>query len=476
MPSKQQKAADELKRRRLLEKYRYYKIPSYFEKISKSEAHTKLLPCPNKVGKSTYCIFETFWGATNTHPYKQFNVPNTSWLVGPTLAHVNEVLIQGFIFWGLDKFWDHYAKKDGIIYWKNGSKTYVKSYDKRENLQGRVIKRIVMDEECDQSIWYEIMMRFAADDPMDILIAATPVNCEEWFADLCDRAENDEKGLEVTKEISIFDALKKNKGHLSEHDVKRIEQLCVDDTERQIRMYGKRIKRGGQFLPLVERVHRIPLHRLPEARINPSWLKIIGIDPHPRKPTSVVWIAIDTEGDAYVYDHMKVSGTTKQQAEQILERCKGQTIFAMYIDPAAKEAMSSNMAQVNWNYYDEFCMLCPKIPVILSVKQPDFVTDAVRYRLAYNHDQPLGPTNKPHLYIMDHLEDLWRSLKSVRWQEYKDRTMLGAKEQLKKGKEDDLMALGYALVKHPIYITLSVGMETDERELPLEETYKEMGY
>lgn len=469
-------AKQELERRHTLERYRYYRIPKYFEGASETDAHTILLPCPNKVGKSTFCVFESYWTATDKHKFKKYDVPNESWLVGPTLAHVKEVLIAGFHEWGLTKFWRQYYKKDGIIEWNNGSLTYIKSYDKRENLQGRTIKKIIMDEEAAQDIWYELSMRFKAGQKLEIFVAATPLNCEEWFADLCDRAENGEKGLYVSPSISIHDALKKNGGHLSQEDIDRVEQLCIDDTERRIRLHGERVRRGGQFLPLVERIHRIGAHKLPGGSINPKWLKIIGIDPHPRKPTSVVWITFDNDNDAYAYDHLKVSGTCKQQVEQIKAHNGDQKIFAIYMDPAAKTAMSSNLAQVDWNYFDEFALLWPEVPVIQSVKSPDFVTDAVRYRLAYNHDKPLGPNNRPHLYILDYLHDLWQSLKSVRWQEFKDRSLLGAKEQMKKGKEDDLMALGYGLVKHPLYVDFPRDDEKPEKDLPVEDTIKEMGY
>lgn len=475
------RAAEELKRRRQFEKYRYYKIPPYFEGAAKTDAHTILMPCPNKVGKSTYCLLETYWGAMNCHPYKKFQVPNVSWLVGPTKDHIREVFIEGFHEWGINKFFDFKVKFDRID-WANGSKTYVKSYDERRNIQGRTIKRIIMDEEAPPDIYMELAFRFKAGEPLDMLLAATPIDCYDWFADLCERAEEGEKGLYIIKPISIYDALKKNGAHLDDKDIERVEQLCVDEHDRQVRMYGKRIRRSGAFLPLEEQVHRIGRHQLPNGEIGRDWIKIIGIDPHPRKPTSVVWIAIDPKtNDAYAYDHVKLEGTCLQQVAAIKARNKNQQIFAAYIDPAAQEAMSSNMIEANWNYFDEFAAAYPELPLIKSVKQPEFVTDAVRYRLAYDKNKPLSETNRPHFYILDYLEDYWRSMKSVRWQEYRDRDLLGKKEQMKKGKEDDMMATGYALVKHPYYISTgtpaySEGNKEYNYEENFETIHSETGY
>lgn len=446
-------AREELRRRRMFERYRYYKIPHYLLEAAKSDAHTKLLPLPNKVGKTTFAAFNAYWYAMGCHPFRVIRTPNVFWLLGPTLNHVNEVFIATMREWGLDKFWASYSEKRGKIVWTNGSVTYCKSYDDRKNIQGRVIKAAFIDEECPNDIWTEITFRFKAGEQMDIMVTATPIEGEEWFDDMCYMAERGDKGLFINQEVSIWDAHVDKGGHLTGEDIDRIARLCIDDLDRQVRLHGKRIRRAGAYLPLDEKIHKFSPMKLAGGKIPNDWIRIVGIDPHPRKPTSMVWIALDTaNGDAYVYDHAKVEGTTKNHAEFLRERNKGQNIFAMYIDPASKRAMQSNLQSLNWNYYDELCLEYPEVPIMLSVSDPDLVGDAVRMRLSYDTNKPVSPVNRPHLYILDYLEPLWTSLRSVRWQEYRDRSLTGMKESMKKGKEDDLMALGYALVKHPIYV------------------------
>ncbi len=176
-------ARKEIERRKSFERYRYYKTPEYFEDMSKSSAHTKLLCCPNKVGKSTFAMMNAYWYAMGCHPHRKIAVPNTTWLMGPTIAHVNEVFLDGMREWGISRFWKSYAEKKGKITWLNGSITYVKSYDERKNLQGRTIKTAFIDEECPNDIWMEIVFRFKAGQQMDRYITATPVEGEEWFAD-----------------------------------------------------------------------------------------------------------------------------------------------------------------------------------------------------------------------------------------------------------------------------------------------------
>lgn len=479
-------AAAELKRRQQLERYRYYKIPRYFEEASKTDAHTVLLPCPNRVGKSTWCAFKAYYRAMGCDPFHQHTTPNVTWLLGPTLAHVKEVLVVEMRKWGLDRFWKTYSEKDGRIIWNTGSVTYVKSYDERKNIQGRSIDFVIIDEECSQDIFYELMMRTTAENPLHMIVAATPIDGEEWFADLCERAEKGEAGLYLAPEISIYDAHVKNGGHLTDDVIKRIEQMCVDDRERQVRLFGRRIRRAGQVIPLDAAVHKKSwaeiiqvaykgsAENVDQTRLPRGWLRVVGLDPHPRKPTSAVWVAFNPANmDAYVYDHMRLEGTVKNQVNQLKERNKDQAIFAIYMDPAAKEAMKSNMIEVNWNYFDNFALLYPQVPVITSVKSREVVLDAVKYRAAFDANK------QPKLYFLNTLDDLWRSIKSVRWKEYRNLSMRGANPKAEIGKDDDLMALGYALVMHPAYIEAPDPVEESaEGTLPAREEIvcAEMGY
>jgi hypothetical protein len=463
MPIRKSVAQKELERRRNFERYRYYKIPSYLMELAQAEAHTKILRCPNKVGKSTYCLFEAFWGATDTHPYKflkhkQYQVPNITWLMGPTLAHVEEVFIEGMRQWGMDKFWKGgslgrgFSTRRGRVLFDNGSIVYCKSYDERKNIQGRAIKRIIIDEECTSEIWHEIMFRFKAGDPMDILIAATPVECEEWLADLCDKASDGAQGLYLAPDISIYDAHVDKGGHLTTSDITRIESLCHDDLERQIRLFGKPVKRAGRVLPLESDMHKFSMAKAFPEGFPSSFLHLAGLDPHQRKPACCIWGALDpATGDIYIYDYAQLYGTVKQHAEEFLKRSKYE-IFAIYIDPAAKNAMKTNLQEVDWNYFDALSMEIPTIPIIESVRSPEIVIDSIKHRLSYDANKSVSGDNRPHLFFADYLDDLWARLLNVRWREFRDRSLLGANESIVKGKNDELMALGYMVVKNPLYI------------------------
>lgn len=461
-------------------KYLTYKIPSYFLTASSSDARLKLIACPNRVGKSTWMVFEAFWCAMNCHPHKKFIVPNSSWLIGPTLAHVQEVLLDEMRRWGLDQFWRKYEARTGKITWKSGSTTYVKSYDNRKNLQGRALRRIFMDEEVPDDIWHELMMRCSADQPLDLLVAATPIACEEWFCDLCDRGEAGEKDIFIAPPITIWDAAQSAGGHLSDENINTISKLCTDENERNVRLYGRRVKRASQVLPLDEKIHKFS----PESRIDwvgnrppQGWVKAMGHDPHPRKPASVVWIAFDpVNGDGYVYDYREINDPISEQVRVLRDINEKQEIFALFMDPAASGCMSSNSIYEGWNYYSEFCAQYPQIPVILSKKERQMVIASIKNRLLYDYTKPIGLGNKPQLYISDKLEEFWNLLKKVRYREYRDRRLQGVNQKAEIGKDDAMMALGYVLVMIPQYLHQGILEEYRPQYDDNEPSEPEMGY
>jgi hypothetical protein len=475
-------AAAELSRRRAEERWRYYKIPWFLTPLAASDAHTKLLSCPNKIGKSTFAFMDNYWTAMDCHPMrtelecKKFKTPNISWLLGPTLNHVDEVFVQGMREWGIDKFWKSYNIKRGKIEWRNGSLTYCKSYDDRKNIQGRGVRKITIDEECPADIWNELLWRFKAGERLDISVTATPIECEEWFAELCDLAEKGTPGIFLAPEISIYDASVSKGGHLTDEDIQRVETLCLDEQERAVRMFGRRVRRAGRVLELDE-IHRFSVHELPNGVIPQDWIRIIGIDPHARKPHSVVWIALHPQNlDAYVYDHALLGGNVGQIVQTLKERNKDQNIFCAYLDPKGTEGLTSNLQEVNWNYYDDLCNQYPEIPFEKSVRDPKMLIDAVRHRLMYDKTDP---ASRPHLFIESALEDLWGRLKTLRWKEYRNREQIGLNEGIVTGKDDDLKAIGYALIKHPRYIAPGVEIE-ESRAIRRQERepmiHAEMGY
>jgi phage terminase large subunit-like protein len=154
---------------------------------------------------------------------------------------------------------------------------------------------------------------------------------------------------------------------LHEKDVEEYK-ATLDPGEIQARIYGKPLSLQGAVYPEFRDHLWIPGekdidesggHIIKPFVIPSAWPRYFGCDPHDRSPTHGLWIAVNEENEAFVYDEIQLPiMTVKDMADTIKLRetehkdpYKGGQIYRI-IDPAA--ARKNNVLAVGSNIKDQF--------------------------------------------------------------------------------------------------------------------------
>jgi hypothetical protein len=126
--------------------------------------------------------------------------------------------------------------------------------------------------------------------------------------------------------------------YLNEDDIQDFLDALTED-ERKCRISGIPLHLAGVIYKEFERATHI-LKDVPRgwnAYNDPPRDHTIhfAIDPHPRTPHAVLFIAVDPLGYPTIYDEIWQTGTTDELAAEILLRIQGRNVWTKIMDPAA---------------------------------------------------------------------------------------------------------------------------------------------
>jgi hypothetical protein len=136
-----------------------------------------------------------------------------------------------------------------------------------------------------------------------------------------------------------------------------------------------------------------------------------AIDPHPRTPHAVLFIAVSPEGRAYIFDELFITGDAKELASAVKPILHGRHVCTRIMDPAAFVEDQRNKSVFADDLAAEGLAGLEKAPkdlqrgitaVQTALKDPDFIYVSPRCRTflweigRYAWDDKNGvPTNKP---------------------------------------------------------------------------------
>jgi hypothetical protein len=215
--------------------------------------------------------------------------------------------------------------------------------------------------------------------------------------------------------------------YLSQNDIEDFLNALTED-ERQCRIHGIPLHLSGIIYKEFERAR----HVLTE--VPPGWRAYndppldytihFAIDPHPRTPHAVLFIAVSPHGRAYVFDEIFESCTTDELARKILAVIQGRHVWTKIMDPMAwiEDQRTKSMMADDFATFGLFGLeKAPKdlvrgIPEVKRIlKEPDrfYVSPMCRTFLweigRYSWDDKQGiPTNKPRDKDDHLMEDLYR--------------------------------------------------------------------
>jgi hypothetical protein len=232
---------------------------------------------------------------------------------------------------------------------------------------------------------------------------------EDSLKEMCEVVSDSGRKVKWSITGSIYD-----NPYLSQDDIEDFLNALTED-ERQCRIHGIPLHLSGIIYKEFERSR----HVLTE--IPPGWRAFndppldytvhFAIDPHPRTPHAVLFIAVDPQGRAYVYDEIFKSCTTDVLAGEILARIQGRNVWTKIMDPMAwiedqrnKSVMADDLAKFGLYGVErapkDLVRGIPEVKRVLVEKDRLYVSPMCRTFLweigRYSWDDKQGvPTNSP---------------------------------------------------------------------------------
>ena len=282
----------------------------------KQESSVRLVLGSNRSGKTATGAVEAIAHSLGYRPWlseddplRIVRLPNGEPIPVP---NVGRVLAQNYrqainqTIWPKYQEWApmHLIKKvtrnaQGIpteLYWTNGSITYFMSDDQDDMaFEGPNGHWVWIDEPCGYRK-YTGLKRGLVDFDGHLWLTMTPLGAFWLNESVVERAENPDSGVTMFK-FSIWDNLIENGGYLSRRAVEEfLSDLREDEMEARLH---------GNFIQLAGRVYKEWEPREPfwidPFDIPPSWPRVVIIDPHPRKPIAVLWLAVSPDDQVYCY-------------------------------------------------------------------------------------------------------------------------------------------------------------------------------
>lgn len=325
----------------------------------------------NRSGKTECGAVETVWYARGIHPYKN-NKQRDGWVVSLS-QQVQRDVAQNKILSYLKKEWiadivmisgRKGSASNGIIdtiYVYNVfgtiSKIGFKSCDQgREKFQGTSLDYVWFDEEPPEDIYIECKMR-VLDKCGEVFGTMTPLKGLTWVYNKIYLNENNDNS--VWYEFMDWN----DNPYLSKEEIARISETLSED-ELQSRKYGKFTSGTGMvYCEFDENYNVIDPFDVPIA-----WYDKISIDPGLHNPLSCHWYACDYDGNIYViaehYEKQKPIDYHSNRIKEISSRLNWPTKngkIEAIIDSAANQRTLASEKSVSELFYDNGIIVNPYV-------------------------------------------------------------------------------------------------------------------
>lgn len=407
------------------------------------------------------------------HPLRIVRLPNGEPIPVP---NIGRVLAQNYrqavnqTIWPKFQEWApmHLIKRivrnaQGIpteIYWVNGSITYFMSDDQDDMaFEGPNGHWVWIDEPCGQRK-YTGLRRGLVDFSGHLWMTMTPLGAFWINEKIVDRAETPGSGVTMMK-FSIWDNLVENGGYL--------EREAVEDFLADLREDELEARLHGNFIQLAGRVYKEWEPRSPywvaPFDIPPSWPRVCVIDPHPRKPIAVCWLAVSPDNQVFVYRELfdRALVTVEDVAKRIheLERDEDgniEPVVTRIIDSSSKdpERTSGTTTLADFWKHGIRCTLAQKRNAQSGY---DAIHSALK-RGKYEWDEPV-------LVIFNTCKEVKSNFMNFAfddWQTSGQRDLLGEKDAIRKTHDDFIDCIRYYYQGNLNYWGLKAHMRQQERK------------
>lgn len=396
----------------------------------KSQAKKRLVLGGNRSGKSEFGAIEAISHAIGYRPYLDKNdinyftgdTPTIGRIVGEDFTnHIGSVIIPKLHDWIPKSEFKEIKKnargQDTNWIFKNGSTIELMSYEQdSDKFEGWSGDWVWFDEPPPREI-YIACMRGLIDRGGKAWFTMTPLK-EPWIYNELFLNEKKDKDIWT----SVWD-MHDNIGYgLGEDEVRKFESSLMEH-EKMARIHGK-----FRFLTGLVYSEFDPLYHVVKSFTIPSdWPIFEAIDPHPRTPHAVTWIAVSPDNTKYVFDELFKVGYISEICNFIKAKRKGRNPRVTLIDPASCTPNPISGIDIKREFTRN------GIYPIKASKELHLGINRVKKALAKN------PFGKSELYVMENCVETIKEFQMYIWDDYRGRQKDTRKEKENPLDKDDHM-------------------------------------
>jgi phage terminase large subunit-like protein len=182
------------------------------------------------------------------------------------------------------------------VEFSNGSIIYFLSHDQKKMAYEGTDHHWLWFDEPPPEFVYNALRRGLIDHGGHAWLTMTPI-AEPWIAEVIDARCNLKDSEYRSYNYAIWDNCTVNGGTLTPED--------IEDYLGSLRPEERAAREWGEFLHLTGRVFKEWIaeepYWIPEFFIPPTWPRVCVIDPHPKKPIAVLWLAVSPDNIFYAY-------------------------------------------------------------------------------------------------------------------------------------------------------------------------------
>lgn len=339
------------------------------------------------------------------------------------------------------------------IFFSNKAVITGKSADSgREKFQSASVDLIWIDEECDAEIFDECYQR-TVDCGGRIIVTVTPLTDissgikEPWVFNLFEEMKAGRKDIKFVN-LSVLD-----NPVVPQEEKTKLLQKWTGHPEERARLFGEFVRRSGLVYPMFNR----KTHLVKPQRPDPTWTRIVSIDPAATGVTAALWAAINPAGDVYIYkEYYESNLVVSDHARNILARCTDNVDIFLIDKKWGAQRDAANHRSGQQLYKDA------GIPVRLAEVDEDYGRNAA---LEYMQATSEPTSRQSKVYITSDCENLIYELEHYVYDSFKRGPLKGlTKEKPLKRDDHAVNALQYLLAMRPRHKGRIQRVYTDEEK------------
>ena len=417
-----------------------------------SEAYVRLVIGDNRSGKSVVGAVEAIAHSLGYRPWlpedhpdrivrlpsgRPIPVPNVGRVIAQDFPQaIKQNIAEKLREWAPAGFYTVRTSNQGIpieVKWNNGSVWYLMA-DSQDDLafEGTRGHWFWVDEPIGYNK-YVALRRGLVDFSGHCWLTLTPVS-QPWIAGvIAEKGNLPGSGIKVYR-FTMEENLRERGGYIAQDD--------IDQFDEALRPDQKAVRREGQWAHLTGRVfpewHSEEPYWIEPFDIPDTWPRIRIIDPHPRKPVAVLWLAVNPDNQVYAYRELFDENlkTIKDVAQEIHRLEQNEPIAMSMIDPAShqQERTSGTTVRQKFAEHGVWTIAAQKLNIEAGI-------DAIHEALKIQNEW-----SEPSLVVFNTCPNVKLNFQRFVWDDWassKDRDVKGERQEVRKSDDDFIACIRY---------------------------------